>query len=276
MLYMNGVGPRFFETLEMPLVAGRAPTFDDDTTRPAVVVVNQTAAERYFGSDSPIGRRFKLGPRDVEVIGVAADSKYYHLRAAAEPTVFDPYLQRAAGRNMYVVMRVASNLGAVEADVRKAVAEIAPRAPVSEMRTQNDYIARITGRERLLARLLSVFGAFALVLACVGLYGATAYAVARRTSEIGVRVALGARRSQVVWLMLRSVLALTAIGVLLGGTAAFWTGRLVGSFLFDLEPYDPATILIAAGAMVLVSLIAGIIPARRAARMEPRTALRAE
>lgn len=273
-MHMNGVGPRFFETLGIPLIAGRAPTLEDGTTAD-VAVVNQTAARRYFGDDRPLGRRFTFGTRELEVIGVAADTRYEGLRTAVEPTVFDPLLHRARGRrDLHVAVRTRMPGLAIEAGIRAAVAEVAPSTPVSGLRTQRAQMELLSARERLLTRLLTLFGAFALGLACVGLYGATAYAVARRTSEIGLRMALGARREQVWWMVLRSVVALTVAGLAAGIAVALAAGRLVQAFLFELSPADPLTIAAAAAIMFAVSLAAGALPARRAARIEPLIALR--
>lgn len=268
-MHMNGVGPRFFETLGMPLVAGRAPALDDDD----VVVVNQEASRRYFGG-SPIGKRFRAGRRDVEIVGVAADAKYDGVRSGVEPTIFDPYMQRAFNRELNIVVRATTRGRPLEAELRRAVADIAPSTPIVGMRTQSEQIALLAGRERLLARLLTLFGTFALVLACIGLYGATAYSVARRTSEIGLRVALGATREHVLWMILRSVFVLTAAGLAVGAAVSTISGRLLQSLLFELEPTDPLTIAAAAAIMFAVSLAAGALPARRAARIEPLIALR--
>src|SRR5262249_15456514 len=145
------------------------------------------------------------GTHDFEVIGVAADTKYSGLRADVVPTMFDPFLQRAAGGAMYVVVKAKTSLSVLEPQLRQAVAAVNSNVPITDMRTQIEQVDLSMGRERLLARLMTVFGSFALLLACIGLYGATAYSVARRTNEIGVRVALGAQRRQVVWLILRHV-----------------------------------------------------------------------
>jgi predicted permease len=275
-MYMNGVGPRFFETMRIPLIAGRAPTLADTDRTPRVVVINQTAARRYFGEASPFGRRFRFGPREVEVVGVAADSKYGSLRADVVPTLYDPFLQRAAAGRMRVAIRLAAPVAGIETAIRSAVADLGSDVPVTELRTQLEQIDLTIGRERLVRNLLAVFSAFALVLACVGLYGVTSYSVSRRTSEIGIRVALGARRSQVVWLVLRQVLMLGVAGLMLGIPLALVASPLVGAFLYGLGPRDAATIGLAAGVLLLVALAAGWLPARRAARMEALVALRHE
>lgn len=275
-MLMNGVGPRFFETMRIPLLAGRAPTLADTRDTPRVAVINQTAARRYFGQASPIGRRFRLGPREVEVIGVAADSKYASLRAEVAPSLYDSFLQRAAAGPLRVAIRLAGPVTGIESAVRAAVADLGYDVPVTELRTQLEQIDLTIGRERLVRNLLGLFAAFALVLACIGLYGVTSYSVSRRTNEIGIRVALGASRSQVLWLVLRQVLLLSLAGLAVGFPLALLAGPLVGSFLYGLGPRDVVTIGLAASTLLLVALAAGWLPARRAARMEALAALRHE
>jgi predicted permease len=275
-MFMNGVGPDFFETFGIPLLAGRAPALPDVRGRPGIAVINQTAARRYFGEGSPIGRRFTLGGRELEVVGIAADTKYDSLRDDAPPTVFDSYMQRAAGRTMYIALRAGSTGAALEAAIQRAMSEVAPGAAIADLRTQADYIAALIGRERLLTTLLTLFGAFALLLMSVGLYGVTSYTVARRTSEIGLRVALGARRDQVMGMILRSVLALALAGLTAGLAASMWTGRLVESLLFGLDADDPLTIALTAAALLATSAASAFVPGLRATRIDPLTALRRE
>jgi predicted permease len=275
-IHMNGVGPRYFETLQIPLRSGRAPTLQDTRETPRVAVINETAARQLFGDPSPIGRRFTLGRHEVEVIGVAADTKYSDLRGEVVPTMFDPFLQRARAGAMHVVVRTHGAVPGLDAALRRTVAAVNADVPITDMRTQREQVDLAMGSERLLARLLSVFGGFALALACIGLYGATAYAVARRTNEIGVRVALGAQRAHVVWLVLRQVIVLVGAGLAIGIPAAWATGPLVGSQLYGVGPREPATLAAAAGLMLGVALLAGFVPARRAATMEVLAALRQE
>ena len=275
-MHMNGVGPRFFETMRIPLLAGRAPSLADTGNTPRVVVINQTAARRYFGDASPIGRRFRFGRSEVEVIGIAADSKYASLRADVVPTLYDPFLQRAAAGTMRAAIRLGGPVAGIETAIRTAVADLGYDVPVTDLRTQLEQIDLTIGRERLVRNLLGVFAAFALVLACVGLYGVTSYSVSRRTTEIGIRVALGARRSQVLWLVLRQVLLLGVAGLAIGIPMALLASPLVESFLYGLGPRDVATVGLASAALLTVALAAGWIPARRAARMEALVALRYE
>jgi predicted permease len=275
-MYINGVGPRFFETMRIPLLAGRAPTLADNERAPRVGVINQTAARNYFGEGSPIGRRFRFGRSDVEIIGVAADSKYAGLRDAVVPTLYDPFLQRAGAGPLRAAVRLSGPVAGIESAIRTAVAELGYDLPVTELRTQLEQIDLTIGRERLIRNLLGVFATFALVLACIGLYGVTSYSVSRRTNEIGIRVALGARRSQVLWLVLRQVLLLGCAGLAVGVPLALAASPLVGSFLYGLDPRDVGTMTVAAVMLLLVAIGSGWLPARRAARMEALIALRHE
>ena len=274
-MYLNAVGPHYFETMGVGLLSGRAIESTDRRDAPPVVVINQAAATLYFGDGSPIGRRFKVGSREVEVVGVAANGKYDDLRNGVEPTMLQSYLQRQLG-SMHVAVRSAAPAPDLRKAIEQAVADIDPAMPVTEFKTQDEQIAQTIGKERVFTRLLTVFGGFALLLACVGLYGVTSYSVARRTAEIGIRVALGAQRGQVLWLVLRQVVLLAAAGLVIGVPAAWLAGPAIRSFLFGVEPGDPVTVALSAAVMFGVALAAGLWPARRAARMDAQVALRAE
>ena len=282
-MFVNAVGPDLFDLLDVPLVAGRA-LGPRDAFGPEKVVLNRTAADRLFGG-AALGRHFTIpaapgrsGDRDVEVVGIVADTKYTSLRAATPPTMFDYYARRTVETlmGMTFMVRVDGNAAALERPIREAVARAAKGVAATAYRTQAEQIDRTIGRERVFARLLTLFGLFALALASFGLYGATAYTVARRTGEIGVRMALGARRGQVHWMILRQVAVLGGMGLLAGVPLAVFTGRLLDSLLFELTPTDPATLVAAAATMLAVVLIAGAVPARRAARIDPLRAIRTE
>jgi predicted permease len=275
-IHMNAVGSRFFETMDIPIVAGRPISARDDAGAPRAVVINEAAARRYFGEGSPLGRRFTYGRSEAEVVGVARDSKYDSLRADVPPTLFDSYLQRTAGWVPNVVVRTAAPLAGPERQIRDAVAEVGPDLPVAEVRTQRDVLARSIGRELLVTRLLAAFGGFALALATIGLYGLTSYTVSRSTSEIGIRMALGAERRHVQWMVLRTVMLTTAAGLLLGVPAALAASPVLEALLYGVGPRDLPAVAAATAATLAVALLAGLLPARRAARLDPLAALRAD
>jgi predicted permease len=272
-MHMNAVGPGFFETMGLPLIAGRALDERDHATAPRAVVINETAARRWFPGQ-PVGHRFVAGGDPVEVVGVVADSTYESLRRPVDPTFYDSYLQRDRGPGaMFVMFRAGVPPGSLGPAIRDAVLGLDRQVPVTAFRTQVDQIDETTSRERVFARLLVVFGGFTLLLASIGLHGVTAHSVSRRTNEIGVRLALGAQRSQILWLMLSQVVVLTAAGLAAGLLGAWLAGPVIGSMLFGVEPGDPTTLAAAAGTLFVVAVLAGWLPARRAAAMDALTAL---
>ena len=282
-LYMNSVGPHYLETMGMRLVAGRSILASDSARVEPVAVINETALKKYLAGQSPLGARISSdlfgasrgGARNIEVIGVVADSKYDDLRSGVEPTMLNSYLQRPVG-SMNVAVRSSLPAPALFTAIQTAIHDVDPSLPMADFKTQQEQIDLTIGRERTFTRLLTVFGGFALLLACVGLHGITSYSVARRTPEIGIRLALGAQRSGVLWLVLRQVLILAAAGLALGLPIAWLTGPVANGFLFELDSRDPATLVIAAAIMTGVAALAGFWPARRAAKMEALTALRME
>jgi ABC-type antimicrobial peptide transport system permease subunit len=260
----------------MRVVIGRMPGADDRTGAPLVAAINETAARQLFGAASPIGRHIVSGKRDIEIVGVVADSRYDRQRSAVRPTIFDSALQRGGYGGHHVVVRASVPVETIEPSLRRAVAAVHRDLPVPSIKTQAAQMTEITIRERVFAGLLTTFGAFALLLAIVGLHGVTSYSVARRTNEIGVRMALGARRGQVLWLVERQVVVLGVVGLVIGVPAALWLGPIVETMLFQVAPND-GTAVAAAGAIMLgVALIAGLLPARRAATIDPLKALRAD
>jgi predicted permease len=276
MMMKNAIGPRFFETMGMRLIAGRALGLQDSAGAPRAVVINEAAARKYF-SRSPIGQRLRYGSRDDEVVGVVEDSKYATLRRDAEPTFYDAFLQRGMGPgSLYVVLRSSLPVAKLELAVRRAVAEVDPGIPITDFRTQTEQIDISTGKERTFTQLLVLFGVLALLLAGIGLHGVTSYSVSRRTGEIGIRLALGAQRWQVLWLVLRQIITLACLGVAVGVPLALATGPSVRSFLYGVGPGDVFTILACACLMFAVALFAGYLPARRASRTGILDALRQE
>ncbi len=275
-LYMNAVGPDFVETMGMHLLSGRMPGPQDTPERPSVAALNETAVQQLFGGVSPLGRVLRVGKREVQIIGVVSDSRYDRQRSAVRPTMYDAALQRDGYGGHHIVLRTDAPLARIEPGIRRAVADANRDLPVVQIRTQLEQMARTTGKERVFTQLLAAFGLFALLLASIGLHGVTAYSVSRRTSEIGVRIALGAQPLSVLWLILRQVALLALAGLVVGVPAAIAAGPIVSSLLFGVSANDVLAIAAAALAMLAVASAAGMPPALRAARLHPLTALRAE
>ena len=273
----NNVGPGFFETMGIPILLGRDLTARDNETAPKVVVINEALARRYFANVSPIGKRFTWQEKDVEVVGVARNAKYHDLRQDDPPTVYEPYLQSPGrvGRMVFAV-RTARDSVSIVRDVRRAVAGVDRNLPLYAIRTQVQQIDSALIPERLFAELTSCFGGLALLLASIGLYGVMSYTVARRTGEIGIRMALGAAKSDIARMVLREVVVLIAAGLCVGLPAALLSTRLIRKQLYGLTPSDPVSIAVALGVLALVASLAGYLPARRAARIDPMAALRQE
>jgi len=278
--YMQ-IGPQFFETMQIPILLGRPIAQRDRQGAQAAAVVNQVFAQKYFPGVSPVGRHFGFGGKaeDTEIVGVARTPRYDSLKDEIPPVVYLSYLQAGESlplRGMYFEIRTGGDPLALANTVRKIVHEVGPRVPVADVTTQARRIDQTIVQERTFADLCTCFGALALAMACVGLYGTMAYAVTRRTSEIGIRMALGAARGQIVWMVMREVLAMAGVGLLIGSAAAWQTTAFLKSFLFGLKPDDPLTLGAAAAILILCAFLAGYAPARRASRVEPMIALRHE
>jgi predicted permease len=282
-VYLHQVRENFLEAMEIPLLAGRALSERDDARAPKVAVVNETFARRFFGGQSPLGKRISFDPQtpgDVEIVGLARDAKYTSPRAETPPTAYLPWLQelRSAGSAVFEVRTAGDPEGAVAA-VRQAVREVDASLPLNGVKTQTAQADETLAMERLFAKLLSLFGLLAQVLAAIGLYGVLAWSVARRTHEIGIRMALGAGRRDVLRMVLRQGMTLTLVGVCVGLAGAYVLGRYVSSFgkmLYGVEPADPPTFVAIALFLTLVALLACYVPARRATKVDPMEALRYE
>jgi predicted permease len=282
-VYIHQVRENFLEAMEIPLLAGRTLAERDDARAPKVAVVNQTFARKFFNGENPLGRRFTFDPQkpdEVEIVGLARDAKYTSQRAETPPTAYLPWLQelRSAGAVVFEVRTVGDPEGTVAA-VRRAVHEVDARFPLNNVKTQTEQADETLAMERLFAKLLSLFGLLAQVLAAIGLYGVLAWSVARRTHEIGIRMALGAGRRDVLRMVLRQGMALTLIGVCVGMACAYVLGRYMASFgkmLYGVEPADPLTFVAIAIFLTLVALFACYVPARRATKVDPMEALRYE
>ncbi len=280
-IYWNQVGPGFLETMGMSLLLGRAIDAHDTVDGVQVAVVNEAMARRFFAGRNPIGQRFYFGPtrqgKPIEIIGVVRDAKYSNLRAPAPPTAYVPYTQsRLPLSAMVFEVRAAGDPMALVPGIRTIAGEVVPGVPVGDIKTQARLIDDSLGQETMFVRLFTFFGAMALALACIGLYGTMAYALGRRTREIGIRMALGADRGRVLRSALMETLVVASSGVAAGGLLAWAGARYVRSLLFDVTPLDRATLMSAALIIVTVAILAGYFPARRASRLDPLRALREE
>jgi predicted permease len=276
------VGPDFFSTMQIPIVLGRAIDGRDTAGSRMAAVVNRTFAERWFGKASPIGQHITTAGYcekcTIEIVGVCGDARYGDLKGEWEPTVFFPYTQAAVGpvQQMVYELRTAGNpLGYVRA-AREIVHRADARIPLDEVTTQAALINGTINQEITFARLCGAFAVLALAIACVGLYGTMSYNVARRTGEIGIRMALGAPRRRVVRMVLSEVALLVTLGLAISVPAAVAGSKLVKSFLFGTEPGDPVALAGAVAALVIAAAVAGYLPARRASRIDPVGALRWE
>ena len=273
-LWQNWVGPKYFETLGTPLVAGREFQFED-AGHPRVAIVNQTMARHYFGDTSPLGKHFTFEHDTVpfEIVGVAGDAKYANLHEAAPPTVYLHAFQERGVASTFA-LRTSVAPTAVAADVRRAVTEVLPTVNITKVTTLADQMDASLLQERVLATLSTLFGVLGASLAAMGLYGLLAYTVARRTSEIGVRMALGATQGDVTRMILKNALALVAVGLLAGAPVAAWSGRIAAGLIENLPAGRAVPVAVAALAMIGLALVAAYLPARRAARVNPVDALR--
>jgi predicted lysophospholipase L1 biosynthesis ABC-type transport system permease subunit len=242
---------------------------------PEVVIVNETTARRYFPGGSPLGRRIGYGPPDKEIVGVVSDARVNGLREAPRPMVFYPLGHREEFAS-YLDVRVAADPARVGADLRRAVADAEPRLVVRNVVAIEDSLERSLTRDRLVAYMASGFGATALLLACVGLYGVLSYSVVRRTREIGVRAALGARPGDLLRLVIADGMRVVIIGIALGVAGAVAGARLVEALLFGIAPFDPLTYVGVIATLAAASVVACYLPARRAAGVNPVVALRME
>jgi predicted permease len=278
MVRMNNVGSDFFHTLGIPILAGRDFT-DADTHRSAnVVIVNQTFAQRFLPNQDPVGHSIgdPTWAHHAQIVGIVKDHKYTGITENTIPMVWMPYTQNGGAGEMHVEMRVQGDALAILPAAQNAIRQIDPNLPLLKPELQQAQFEESIAQQILFARLAECFGLLAILLVATGIYGTLAYRVSRRTAEIGVRMALGARRGQVVWMVLRSSLWLTLIGVLAGVPLAILISRALASALYQVKPFDAITYIGAVLCLACVSLIASAVPAQRAARLDPAKALRTE
>jgi macrolide transport system ATP-binding/permease protein len=275
------VAANFFETMQIPVLAGRAIDARDIASGAKVAVVNEVFVKKYLNGANPIGQNFTRGRREYEmqfeIVGVARNARYHSLKDELPAVAYLPYTHdpRQIG-SLTFELRVAGDPLAFANAAREVVRRADSRIPVTNIKTQDDVIEQTIGQERTFAMLCTAFALLAVAIACVGLYGTMAYSVARRTNEIGLRMALGAQRRRLIWMVLRDVFAMAGVGLAIGVPVALATSKFVKAFLFDMQPNDPMAIGGAAIALVLAALAAGYGPAWRASRIDPWNALRHE
>jgi len=274
--HMNRVGEDYFQTLGIPLVSGRTVRADDIRPDSEGVVVDELFVKQFFPDGSPLGRRFGIGPKENSgfvIVGVVGNSRYNSLRNEPVPNFYQPY---RPGGTVHFAIRTAMDASGLAESIRRVIASVDPAVPLTEFHTQAGLIDRNLRTERLLSFVSAAFGLVALTLAAVGLAGLLAYLVARRTNEIGVRMALGAASGDVIRMVLHDSMSIVVTGILLGLPCAYAVGRSLRASLFRLEPLDPPTAGLSLAGLILVAVVAAWIPARRAATINPIAALRQE
>jgi predicted permease len=270
-----------FATLDLPLMAGRAFTSRDGAGAPGVVVVNRAFAARYLPGSNPLGRRLHIGSPDqptapLEIVGVVADARNQGIARPTAPEIFVPLHQQTINNQLFLLARTQGDATAMLDTIRAQIAAIDPEQPVYAIQTLEEAFAAMSFQQRLSMILLGVFAAVAGSLAAIGIYGVMSYAVTARTQEIGVRIAVGAERRQVLWLVLRHVVRLTMVGIAFGVGAVVAGGGALRRVLFEIRPADPITIASVTILLGSIAILAGWLPAWRASRVDPVEALRNE
>jgi len=282
----TAVGLRFFETFGMALLSGRRFGAQDErqlastnTPAPRTAVINQAMARRYFGEANPLGRRFYFAhqpEKKFEIVGVVPDAKYRSLRELARPTFYVPFFQEDRGGGATLAVRTGDDPRATMTSVASVVREVDRTVRVRDLQTMNDVVNGSVHQERLIAQLGGFFSAFALALSCLGLHGVLSFAVVQRTREIGLRMALGAQRREVLSLVIGKGLRLVLVGCVIGLAGALAATHLVRNLLYGVTPTDPATFAGVVLLLIGVALLACLLPARRATKVDPMAALRYE
>jgi len=290
-IYQQNVRWNYFQTMEIPLLAGRALSAQDDARAPKVAVVSQTLARKFFGAENPLGQRIAFNPQrpeedSYEIVGVVGDTKYTRQRQVTPAVAYFAYPQRSLRGTVFSVRTSSEATQAVSA-IRAAVRQVEPNWPLTRIKTQAQRADEALLQERFLSWLVGLFGMLALLLASIGLYGVMSYAVTQRTPELAIRLALGATPTGLLRQVLRQGLWLTLLGLAIGATAALILARLIShpsfeltrfisSLLFGVSPTDPLTFIVIAGLLLGIALMACWIPARRATKVDPLIALRTE
>jgi predicted permease len=274
-LRWNSVGSHYFQVLGVPMLLGRDFTDADDAAAPPVVIVNDTFAKRYLAGQNPLGHHLRRGRREYTIVGVATDSHYTTVRERPWPMAYFPYRQ-IGPEPMHVEVRTAGEPMALIPSIQRVVQTYGPDIPLVKPMTQEQQFGETFSNERLFSGLATFFGLMAALLVATGLYGTLTYRINRRTSEIGVRIALGAGRGQVLWMIVRESLVVAIVGIAIGVPLAIAGSRWLASTLFGLTPGDPISFGVALAAVALVTIGASLVPARRAATLDPMRALRSE
>jgi predicted permease len=277
----NWVGPDYFSTLGIPLVAGREFTTSDAAGGPKVAVINEAMVQHFFANRDALGSHFAFGAGDrvrpdIQIVGIVKDSKHASVRDKVKPFVYIPYAQFATLGRITIYARTRQEISAAASDLRREVRQLDPNLPVFDLKTLEQQVNESIFADKLLTFLSMCFALLAALLACVGLYGVMAYTVTRRTREIGIRMALGAGRRIVYWLILREVVILAAVGLIIGLPAAYGLGRLTESLLFGVVASDPVVFAGAGLLLAFATMLGGYLPARKAAGIDPLSALRSE
>jgi putative ABC transport system permease protein len=272
------VSPGYFETIRTPLLFGRSFNVRDRIDKPSVIMVNAQFVRKFLGQVNPIGQKLNLCwtvKSPAEIVGVVADARQTELQADPKPTIFLDNLQAP----MYfaqLTIRTSGDSSQMARAIEAAIHRVNPEQPVTDVQTMQEVFSDSVAQPRLQLVLLLIFGVMAGLLAIIGIYGVVSYSVAQRTREIGIRMALGARSSQVRWTVLKEGIALAVVGVGIGLAGASGLTRILRTMLFETPPNDPLTLACVTVAVLLVALVAAIIPASRAARMDPTVSLRYE
>jgi predicted permease len=277
--YWNSVTPNYFNTVGARLIEGRFLSDNDGANAPSVVVVNQALAKMYWPQESALGHRVRTSPNTPwrTVVGVIADIKNAAVDRPAGTELFFPFDQSPGGRAMsWIVVHTRNDPMTLAGTIRAEIRKLDPALPVSNVGTMDDLMSTARSRPRFLTLLLTMFSSLSLILAALGIYGVISYAVVQRTSEIGIRMALGAQGNDVVRLIGTSGMKLAAAGTIIGAVGAFALTRVLSNMLFGVSAVDPLTFVAMAGALIVVTLVACYVPARRASKVDPLIALRYE
>jgi putative ABC transport system permease protein len=259
--------------MRIRLLEGREFTVQDDQHNSPVAIINQAFAKKFFAGEDPIGRRLKSHGLLYETVGVVADVKHENLAAPGDPELYVPYFQAEPPNWSFFVVRSRTEVSALTSSVRNAVKEIAPGEPINRINTMSSLVDYWIAPHKFSSLLLSIFAGLALALASIGIYGVIAYSVAQRTREIGIRMALGADKAQVLRMILRQGAAIAAIGLITGTGTALLATRALSTMLFGVDAHDPAIFIGVAASLLVVVLAASYVPARKASRVDPLIAL---